>query len=102
MPARVIIVKQFIVRQYLVGEDLVMRSSEKKRPEDYPQFAFRIAADEKKKLMAKLDRMLRARKAATVPGDFLPKKNEIIVEALQLGIAVLEKRDGLGRRQRAP
>ncbi len=77
-----------------------MRKTEKRTPSDYPQFAFRISADEKKAVMKKVESVLEARLQLIGEDDFVPRKNDIIVEALLIGLETLEQRRT--RKQRAP
>ncbi len=66
---------------------------EKKLPSEYPQFAFRVSKAKKKELSDLIETIqssLNKRRSNDAP---FVNKNDVIVEALELGLKALKKRD---------
>lgn len=62
-----------------------------KKPSDYQQFSFRINEDDKIELNNRLDQLLAILKNNTKEGDYLPKKNGLILRAIKRGLTQIEK-----------
>lgn len=69
-----------------------MGSMEKKgrRPSDYPQFAFRLSAEEKEHLSKLIEEVTNLYNKTVVAGEYLYRKNDIIVEALEKGLKAMK------------
>ena len=64
----------------------------KKTPADYPQMAFRISEDDKKNINFLAEELINVSNASLQPKQKLFRKNEILVDALYLGLLELKKR----------
>ena len=65
----------------------------RKQPSDYPQMIFRVSQEDKDKLQKLIDRLeLLANRKLVEDGDKKIRKNDVIVDALFLGLKELEKR----------
>lgn len=93
MARRIIIVKQLIVKQlYSVYNDL-MKAKTKKKPSDYAQFAIRVPPDVDLASILKAVDTIRERVNAKKKDDEkIVNKNDVVFEALAIGLSVLEKR----------
>jgi len=61
----------------------------KKRPSDYPQFIFRISADDKVQLTLSINQVKKIYNALKKEDEKVITKNEIIVNALKIGLKEL-------------
>ena len=64
----------------------------KKTPQDYPQLAFRISAEDKINIMNMVDEVLAASNQSLSVNEKLFRKNDIIVDALYLGLIALKQK----------
>lgn len=75
-----------------------MRTNEKrikKTPADYPQMIFRINQEDKSRLSKQIERVLKlANRDANEKGLMKFRKNDVIIDALFLGLQTLEKKFG--------
>lgn len=72
-----------------------MKREKKKKPSDYPQFAFRVS-EEDKQIIAKHVEEAHHLLNKNLSGDsFRVKKNEILVSALILGLIQIKKKKRL-------
>ncbi len=62
-----------------------------RRPSDYPQFAFRLTAETKENLSAAIDEITELYNKSVPAGEYLYRKNDIIIEALEIGLAQMKK-----------
>ena len=62
-----------------------------RRPSDYPQFAFRLTAETKEHLSSMIDEVTDLYNKSVPPGEYLYRKNDIIIEALEIGLAQMKK-----------
>ena len=62
-----------------------------KKPSDYPQFAFRISSELKEKLNIMVEEVTDLYNKQLEDGEYLYRKNDIIAEALELGLAQMKK-----------
>lgn len=62
-----------------------------RRPSDYPQFAFRLTAETKEQLSSMIDEVTDLYNKNVPPGEYLFRKNDIIIEALEIGLAQMKK-----------
>ncbi len=62
-----------------------------RRPSDYPQFAFRLTAEAKENLSAMVDEVTELFNKNVPPGEYLYRKNDIIIQALEIGLKQLKK-----------
>ena len=62
-----------------------------RRPSDYPQFAFRLTAETKENLSAVIDEVTDLYNKNIPLGEYLYRKNDIIIEALEIGLAQIKK-----------
>ncbi len=70
-----------------------IKERQQKKPGDYPQMIFRIKQEDKDKLYLSIDKIVdRLNRDADKKGLGRVRKNDVIVDALFLGLAVLEKR----------
>lgn len=69
-----------------------MKSEKKKKPSDYPMFVFRIGEAEKKHLSQLIDRAVKLANKNLYDEDRSIRKNDIIVEALELGLSQIIKK----------
>ena len=60
-------------------------------PSDYPQFSFRITAELKERLSTMIDEVTELYNKSVPAGEYLYRKNEIIVEALEIGLKQMQK-----------
>lgn len=65
-----------------------------RKPSDYPQFAFRISQVEKAELTQLIDEVTELYNSNLNPGDYAIRKNDIILEALNIGLRVMQKKGG--------
>lgn len=66
--------------------------TKKKTPSDYPTFGFRVSKENKdklNKLIAKAEKLINATKTCD---DYVVRKNDVIVEALEIGLERLIKK----------
>ena len=68
-----------------------MNTDKKKKPSEYPLFAFRIDEEKKEELNTLLEDVREALNKKLGPEDKLWMKNDIIYEALRLGLPILKK-----------
>lgn len=61
-----------------------------RRPSDYPQFAFRLSAEEKEHLSKLIEEVTTLYNKSVGPGEYLYRKNDIIVEALEKGLKAMK------------
>ncbi|MDD4974386.1 MAG: hypothetical protein PHY93_08530 [Bacteriovorax sp.] len=61
---------------------------------DYPQFSFRITADLKEQLNNMIDEVVDLYNKNVPDGEYLYRKNEIIIEALEIGLTQMKKNPG--------
>lgn len=66
---------------------------EKKRPSEYPQFTFRVSKAKKKELINLVETIQNARNQKRKEEKPYVNKNDVIIEALELGLAALKKRE---------
>jgi hypothetical protein len=71
-----------------------MKREKKKSPADYPQMAFRISDEDKKKLTDLIDDVHRLANKNAAEDEKKTKKNELIVTALFTGLQSLKKKYG--------
>lgn len=64
----------------------------KKKPSDYPQLAFRVTQDYKDEVQKAVDKLHKRMNKAVSEDEKRVKKNEILMEALKLGLESLTKR----------
>jgi hypothetical protein len=70
-----------------------MKRSQKKTPADYPQFAFRMkSVADKLALDMEIDRVVQACNEALKDGEKTFRKNEIIIEAIIIGLKAISRR----------
>ncbi len=62
-----------------------------RRPSDYPQFAFRLTAETKERLSALVDEVTDIYNKSVSAGEYLYRKNDIIIEALEMGLKQMKK-----------
>jgi hypothetical protein len=70
-----------------------MSTEKKKKPSEYPLFAFRIDEEKKEELNNLLEETREALNRKIGPEDKLWMKNDIIYEALLLGLPLLKKQN---------
>lgn len=70
-----------------------MTKDKKKKPSEYPLFAFRLDEDKKEELNSLLDETREALNKKLSPDDKLWMKNDIIYQALLLGLPLLKKQN---------
>jgi hypothetical protein len=68
-----------------------MKREKKAKPSDYPIFAFRISEEEKGRLNDEIERVVDHLNKSLSEDDRIWRKNEVIVEALKRGLAILKK-----------
>ncbi len=64
----------------------------KKKPSDYPQFAFRTSKANIERINCLLDEIQERYNRTKSPDDFSWPKGDIIVEALDIGLKAVKKR----------
>lgn len=69
-----------------------MKRDKKKSPADYPQMAFRISDEDKKKLTDLIEEVHHLANKRTTEDEKKTKKNELIVVALFAGLQSLKKK----------
>lgn len=62
-----------------------------KRPSDYPQFAFRISEELKERLNKLVEEVTELYNKQISEGEYLYRKNDIIAEALEIGLLQMKK-----------
>jgi len=65
--------------------------TKKKSPTDYPQFSFRISPEDKMNINFLTDEVLKTSNATLSTSDKLFRKNDVLVDALYLGLITLKK-----------
>jgi hypothetical protein len=69
-----------------------MSTDKKKKPSEYPLFAFRIDEDKKEELNSLLEDVRETLNKKLGPEDKLWMKNDVIYEAIILGLPLLKKK----------
>lgn len=65
----------------------------KKLPTDYPMFSFRISLEDKARLGKLIGKAVKLSNANREEDDFIIRKNDIIIEALEEGLRrIIKKR----------
>jgi len=64
---------------------------EKKLPTEYPQFTFRVSKSKKDELTDLVETIQAARNRRRKEGDPFINKNDVIIEALALGLRAMKK-----------
>lgn len=64
----------------------------KRQPSDYPQFSFRISESDKERIHELADAVVTASNAKLKDTDKLFRKNDVLVDALYLGLLTLKKK----------
>lgn len=70
-----------------------MTTDKKKKPNEYPLFAFRIDEEKKEELNSLLESVRESLNKKIGPEDKLWMKNDIIYEAIKLGLPLLKKQN---------
>lgn len=65
---------------------------DKKMPNEYPQFAFRVTKDNKRRLATDIEEIQAALNRRRREGDPYINKNDVIVRALDLGLKLLQRK----------
>lgn len=66
--------------------------AKKKQPTDYPQFSFRISSEDKERINSLADEILSASNATLGDDEKVFRKNDVLVDALHLGLLTLKKK----------
>lgn len=66
--------------------------STKKQPGDYPQFSFRVSQEDKTRIHELTEEVLRNSNAQLKPEQKILRKNDVLVDALYLGLLTLQKK----------
>ena len=66
--------------------------TKKKIPSDYPQFTFRISQEDKERLSKLVEEVKTIVNSRLEEDEVKVKKNELLVEALLLGLKTLQKK----------
>jgi hypothetical protein len=74
---------------------MIMGSNHRKTPNEYPLFAFRIESKKKKLLSIILEDIRNDLNKKLKPKDKLWMKNDVIYEALMIGLPILKDNDNL-------
>lgn len=64
----------------------------RKKPTDYPQFTFRLDAKTKDKLTREVEEVTQILNSKLTDDNYMLRKNDIVIEALNIGLATLKKR----------
>jgi hypothetical protein len=67
-----------------------MEPKKKKTQADWPIFGFRISAVDKSELQMRVDKLITKMNSMLDPKQRAHRKNEVIIEALKIGLASLE------------
>lgn len=71
-----------------------MKRDKKMHPSDYPQMAFRVSMEDKDSLSKLIDSVHISANKKIEDDEKRVKKNELIVEALFIGLQTLKKKHG--------
>lgn len=75
-----------------------IKERQQKKPADYPQMIFRVNQDDKDRLYALIDKIVDLlNRDADKKGTHRVRKNDVIVDALSIGLTSLEKKLSKGR-----
>jgi len=86
-PIDLVLYYNLLIDNYrLHGYNIGMKRPKLKEPSDYPQMAFRVSTKDKERLTELIDEVHRIANTKISSGDRRFKKNEIIVDALWLGL----------------
>ena len=66
---------------------------EKKMPSEYPQFTFRVSKSKKDELSDLISAIQASRNRKRGDSDPFLNKNDVIIEALEIGLRTMKKRD---------
>lgn len=66
---------------------------EKKMPSEYPQFTFRVTKAKKEELADLIELVQATRNRRRSEGEPFVNKNDVIIEALELGLKTIKKRE---------
>ena len=69
-----------------------MKTKKKKTPADYPQMQFKVTQLEKDELTSRIDKLVDFYNDNKSPTELRTRKNDIIIEALEIGLSKLEKK----------
>lgn len=69
-----------------------MKKTKKKSPNDYPLFSFRLKDSDKTDLNVLVERLVIKMNKPLGKDDRVLRKNDVIVEALRIGLKTLERR----------
>ena len=70
-----------------------MTTDKKKKPSEYPLFAIRLDDDKKEELSGLVEETRAALNKTIGPEDKLWMKNDVIYEAIKLGLPLLKKQN---------
>lgn len=65
----------------------------KKTPRDYPQFTFRVSAEDKKRLNNLIHSLVKYSNRGLPIGQKVLRNNDVIVDALYLGLLTLKRKN---------
>lgn len=71
-----------------------MRREKLKTPEDYDIFSFRTTKEEKETLNTAIDQVVEIYNRRLVEGHRKVRKNDVIMEAIEKGLAVMRRSKG--------
>lgn len=72
-----------------------MRREKLKTPEDYEIFSFRTTKEEKERLHEAIEEVVKSRNRKILKGvDRIVRKNDVIIEALERGLALMRRSKG--------
>ncbi|MGE0631248.1 MAG: hypothetical protein AB7O96_02490 [Pseudobdellovibrionaceae bacterium] len=66
--------------------------NKKKRPQDYPQMAFRISKEDKKRINALAEEIVQKSNRRLSPQDKVFRKNDVLIDALYKGLLDLKRK----------
>ena len=64
----------------------------KKSPNDYPKISFRVDTETKEEILSWINRVSAYYADRKKHGEFVKRKNDIIIEALQIGLQAIEEK----------
>jgi hypothetical protein len=75
-----------------MSKEIGIKKKSRKKPQDYPQLAFRVTDEIKVEIMDEVEEIAEGLNKRRGEKDYIIRKNDVIVEALRIGLKQLKKR----------
>ena len=75
-----------------MSKEIGIKKKERKRPQDYPQLTFRVTSEIKVEIMDDVEVIVEGLNNKREDQTYVIRKNDVIVEALKIGLKQLKKK----------